>query len=80
MLHARRPDRNKIVNWDRNKVSWLIYHFLVGEIIAVYALWLEEFFIAAPSPIWLKVTLTTSVFPACCAAGSVWLYKKGWLR
>jgi hypothetical protein len=74
------PDRSKLISWDESKVRWLGYYYLMGSIVGVYLLAVEEWLFAIPSPVWLKIFLTVGVFAPLWSAGSVWFYRRGWLR
>ncbi|NLH50449.1 MAG: hypothetical protein GX444_17865 [Myxococcales bacterium] len=74
------PDHEKLISWDQTPVRWLIFYYLTGVIAAVYFIMAEEYFVGLVTPHWMKVVFTAAVFPIGWSLGSVWFYKRGWLR
>lgn len=66
-------ESGKIISWPQNKVRWLIYYYLVGTIVALYMVMLEEFFFAWELPRLAKVLYTTAFFPIGLAVLSAYL-------
>jgi len=66
-IYNRVADNTKIISWPQNKVRWLIFHYLVGVIVALYILLFEQYFIGLDWPHWLAWAFTAGLAPVTFA-------------
>jgi len=73
-------DSGKVINWHDNTVRWLVYHYLVGTIIALYLLMIIEGTVGWPFS-YLSGLLAATVFiPIPFDALCLFFARRDWLK
>jgi len=69
-------DQNKLIQWPQHKVRWIIYYYLVGSIVGLYLLFLNDWLFGWAWTWLIKFSFVIFFCPIAVSVLSVILRKK----